>query len=138
MNAKSKTLEYWREYYHTHKHDPAVVARRRLKEKNRRKHVRDHSPFKRLSKYHRKRNGADVYAIDLWKMCLRQRCRCPLTGRKLTIENMSVDHVVPLVKGGTSKVENLRLVVKEANIAKHVMSDVELVELCKDIVSMHI
>lgn len=47
---------------------------------------------------------------------------------------MSVDHIVPMEKGGSLDVSNLRLTVKAANYAKWTMTDAELLELARDIV----
>lgn len=76
----------------------------------------------------------DVTAMSLWGLAKRQKCICPLSGRKITNENISVDHIVPLSKGGTHDITNLRLTVKETNYARLNMSDDEFISLCKDVV----
>ena len=76
-----------------------------------------------------------VTALSLWGLAKRQKCICPLSGRRITNENISVDHIVPLSKGGTHDISNLRLTVKESNIARQSMTDAEFVSLCRDVVN---
>ena len=77
----------------------------------------------------------NVTALSLWGLAKRQKCICPLSGRRITNENISVDHIVPLSKGGTHDISNLRLTVKESNIARQSMTDAEFVSLCRDVVN---
>jgi 5-methylcytosine-specific restriction endonuclease McrA len=59
--------------------------------------------------------------------------RCALTGRPLTLESVSIDHVVPVSNGGDSSVDNLELVAMEVNTAKGTLSRKAFVELCVDV-----
>lgn len=79
----------------------------------------------------------DIPKVEFWRLCLRQRCRCPLTGQRLTRDNISVDHIVPKSKGGSTGIENLRLVTKDVNMAKQSMTDEQLLALCRSVVSWH-
>lgn len=65
----------------------------------------------------------------------RQGHRCFLSGRPLTPSNVSVDHLVPLSRGGSQDASNLRLVTRGANQAKSNLLLEEFVELCRDVVS---
>lgn len=76
-------------------------------------------------------------AWDLWKIAKKQRMICALTGVKLTGENMSVDHIVARSKGGSNKPENIRLVHKDANLAKRALTDKQFVDLCRNVISWH-
>jgi hypothetical protein len=73
-------------------------------------------------------------AIDLWKLALNQRLKCKYSGLKLTKKNISIDHILPLSKGGDSDISNLCLVTKEVNYMKHTMGAEEFIDLCKIIV----
>jgi len=129
MKSTSAQRAYWAKYHQDHKHDPAFRARRQARHKTyRKRHV-----FQQLVKAQRKEHGVDIPRVELWRICLRQKCKCALTGRKLTRENISLDHIVPVCRGGSLDVSNLRLVVKEANQAKHRMLDAELYQLCSDL-----
>jgi 5-methylcytosine-specific restriction endonuclease McrA len=79
-----------------------------------------------------------ITALDLWSLAKKQGLRCPISGEKLTIENISVDHIIPRSKGGTNILENLRLVTRAVNTAKHTMSDAEFFSFCQNIVNHHI
>lgn len=59
---------------------------------------------------------------------------CALTGRRLTNENISPDHIIPISKGGTHDIGNIRLVDRDANIARAALSDEDFLKLCKDVV----
>jgi 5-methylcytosine-specific restriction endonuclease McrA len=76
-----------------------------------------------------------ISAVDLWKVAKRQKLICPLTGDKLTTENVSVDHIIPRSKGGKNTLDNVRLVVYYVNVAKNDLTDEEFLKLCKRVVN---
>jgi hypothetical protein len=60
---------------------------------------------------------------------------CAVTGEKLIPgHNASLDHIVPVSKGGTSTRENLRWVLLEINRAKSNMTHEEFVAMCFKVV----
>jgi 5-methylcytosine-specific restriction endonuclease McrA len=71
---------------------------------------------------------------DLAKLWKSQRGICALTGRNLDRKSQ-IDHIVPVSRGGSDRIENLRWVVKEANRSKLNLLDHEFIELCKDVIS---
>jgi 5-methylcytosine-specific restriction endonuclease McrA len=72
---------------------------------------------------------------DIREMLEGQGRRCALTGRELTPENCSLDHVLPLTKGGEHSPSNAQLVTMEVNKAKGMMTEEEFIQLCKDVVA---
>ena len=72
---------------------------------------------------------------QLERILKAQKYRCFLTGRPLTPADVSVDHLVPLSRGGSQDVSNLRLVTRGANHAKSNLLLQEFVELCRDVVA---
>jgi 5-methylcytosine-specific restriction endonuclease McrA len=64
----------------------------------------------------------------------QQRGLCYLTGRPLLQTDCSVDHVIPLSKGGTHDFDNLKLCVKNANYLKADLTIDEMVPLCQRVV----
>lgn len=91
--------------------------------------------FKRLSKYSNKHYKLNrITAFDLWKIAKNQKCKCVFTGVQLTVDNMSVDHIIPRSKGGLNIPSNIRLVIKPVNIARQTMSDESFVSLCRSVV----
>jgi len=63
----------------------------------------------------------------------RQDYTCPLTGRKLTPETASLDHVVPLCRDGHHAIENIWIVDCQANAAKGTLSAEEFIHLCQEV-----
>ena len=43
---------------------------------------------------------------------------CRYCGRKLDINNLVIDHIVPMAKGGNSNIENLQVICKTSNSMK--------------------
>jgi 5-methylcytosine-specific restriction endonuclease McrA len=76
-----------------------------------------------------------ISGFDLWRIAKSQKLICPFTGRKLTKENISIDHIIPKSKGGHNVLSNIRLVHKQANIGKNNTTDTEFLQLCKDVVN---
>lgn len=72
-------------------------------------------------------------ANELWKLALKQKLKCKYSGIKLNRENISIDHITPLCKGGTSEINNLCFVTKEVNYMKHMMTVDSFLILCKTI-----
>jgi 5-methylcytosine-specific restriction endonuclease McrA len=92
--------------------------------------------FKYISKVHNKRSGGyKLKPMELWGILKRQRMLCALTGRRLNRDNISLDHIVPLSKGGSNEPNNLRFVHIDSNTFKMDMDDSDLLELAKDIVA---
>jgi hypothetical protein len=71
---------------------------------------------------------------DTWvKKLSDQNFRCALSGITLTSKNVSIDHINPISKGGTNDMLNLRLLDREVNLARRVMSDIEFLDLCEKV-----
>lgn len=77
---------------------------------------------------HRARTKGDLNNIspwDLWKIAKHQKLICPISGIKLTNENISVDHILAYSKGGKNTPDNIQLVHKTINFMKtnHLIND---------------
>lgn len=70
-------------------------------------------------------------------MVIKQEYKCAISGRILTPDNCSLDHIVPLSRGGMHLKSNAQLVCLEVNKAKGSMTEDEFVSLCKDVVTYH-
>jgi len=82
----------------------------------------------------KKKSSRSQRTANLRKFLLSQGSKtCYLTGRPLTKENMSFDHVIPRSKGGTLSRKNTKLCDKQANNAKGGMSVEEFLQLCKEV-----
>jgi 5-methylcytosine-specific restriction endonuclease McrA len=62
-----------------------------------------------------------------------QGFRCALSGRQLTPETASLDHIVPLSRGGTHDRSNLWVVDQHVNTAKGTLTVDEFVAMCRDV-----
>ena len=92
--------------------------------------------FRRLAKNSNKHYKLNfITAFDLWKIAKKQKLLCSFTGQRLTIDNMSVDHIIPKSKGGLNIPSNIRLTLKSVNVARSNMTDDEFLSLCKLIVT---
>ncbi len=79
-----------------------------------------------------KRNGGIEILKSIWET---QNGRCAVLGVPLIPGvNASLDHIVPLSKGGTSTKENLRWVLLEINRAKGELTHQQFVEMCRSVV----
>lgn len=61
--------------------------------------------------------------------------KCYLTGTPINIETdkYSLDHIVPVEKGGTNELDNLGITIPEANASKTNLTVEEYVNLCKKV-----
>lgn len=64
-----------------------------------------------------------------------QQYRCALTGRSLTPESASLDHIVPVRHGGDHAIENAQVLHKDVNRAKTTMTSEEFIRLCREVVA---
>lgn len=101
---------------------------------------RDRHRFQKLAEYanrnffRKNKKGYHLLtAFELWKIAKKQRLICPFTGHKLTKENMSVDHIVPISKGGSNAPSNVRLIHKWINLMIGVHSDEDFFKMCRTV-----
>jgi 5-methylcytosine-specific restriction endonuclease McrA len=123
--------------YEKLKSDPIRYEKYLTKKREWMRKMRFEQPFRKLSDHLQKRTGVKVKPFDLWKIAKRQKLICPITGRKLTNENISIDHIVSRKRGGTNEINNFQLVDFHANLAKFTLTMDELLSLCRDIVNHH-
>jgi 5-methylcytosine-specific restriction endonuclease McrA len=124
--VSKKRYKYYKEYYNKNK---KYIAKRRL----------DHV-FKKLSKVNNcryKKDNDKITAFDLWKIAKYQKLKCALTGEKLTIHNISTDHIIPKSKGGRNIPSNIRLTLHNVNVARMNMTDEEFMSMCKKVVDYY-
>ena len=125
---KRKYKEYKENYKRNHP-DKAISSIRRIKHPLMVCSYHANGNFKKY-KSKKKAPFTRVTAFDLWKIAKKQRLICPLTGLKLTADIVSVDHIIPVSKGGTNAPSNIRLVHKVINHMKNHYSDTQFLEMC--------
>ena len=64
-----------------------------------------------------------------------QDFKCALTGRALTPETASLDHIVAVSNGGEHVLENLQVLHRDVNQAKRTLTSGEFVSLCREVVN---
>lgn len=74
-----------------------------------------------------------VTAKQILEMIRSQHHRCAISGRELTPETASLDHIHPLSRGGSHEPSNLCIVEHLVNSAKGTMTLEEFVALCRDV-----
>ena len=109
--AYRKRAEYYKERSREWvKNNPDKIQARR--ERNRaaycaRQHIRET----------RKRGNGGSYTVREWRaLCAKYDHRCLCCGEQKTL---TVDHIIPIVKGGSSNIENLQPLCGVCNSAKH-------------------
>ncbi len=65
-----------------------------------------------------------------------EKTNCYLTGQPIDLshpEEYQFDHILPKSKGGDNSINNLGICTKAANMAKHDLSFLEFIQLCKSV-----
>lgn len=83
-----------------------------------------------LKKTKRRDIAAELDKDFLQNLLESQQYKCRLTSRDLTPKNCSIDRIDPSIGYIAS---NVQLVTKEANYAKHKLTETEFIILCKDV-----
>ena len=60
---------------------------------------------------------------------------CGLTGRKLSPQTASLDHIVPVGRGGRHDMSNLQVLDVCVNAAKGTLTQAEFISICRDVVA---
>jgi 5-methylcytosine-specific restriction endonuclease McrA len=68
----------------------------------------------------------------------RQQYRCALSGLLLDPDDASLDHIVPIARGGPNVMENVQIVHREINAMKGAMDTKRFVELCRLVAALSI
>jgi hypothetical protein len=77
-------------------------------------------------------NGG-LTAKNLLLMVDSQNHTCPLSGRTLTPETASPDHIVPVRRGGKHDIVNIQIVDSAINKAKGTMLNSEFIAMCCEV-----
>jgi 5-methylcytosine-specific restriction endonuclease McrA len=75
-----------------------------------------------------------VTVANVLRLLERQNYRCALTGRLLTPDLASLDHIVPVRCGGEHRIENAQVLHRNVNRAKTTMTNEEFIALCREVV----
>ena len=111
------------------KNDPSWL-KRIYTQQRKRKQVH-YFKYKSSALRSKRKEGYQISALELWSIAKKQKLICPLTGRKLTCDNISIDHKIPLSNGGTNEPSNLRFIDYHANLADLYSLAFDLVKTAK-------
>ena len=82
------------------------------------------------------RLGSSKYWKEIKDLLKIQNYKCALSGDKISFDDgIELDHILPTTRGGNNDLSNVRWVTKQANRLKQNLTDIELKELCKKILS---
>lgn len=76
---------------------------------------------------------AAITASQIMKLIENQKFKCALTGRDLTPETASIDHIMPLSRNGSHDLENIWVIDHKVNMAKGTMTTDEFVAMCREV-----
>jgi len=63
----------------------------------------------------RLRMYANNYCRDMRKILIKENTMCNFC---FTVDNLTIDHIIPISKGGENEMENLQVLCKKCNRAK--------------------
>ena len=67
-----------------------------------------------------KKEASGTFTIGEWKLLKKQYgYRCPLCGKKEPEITLTIDHVIPISKGGSNWIENIQPLCSFCNAKKH-------------------
>jgi 5-methylcytosine-specific restriction endonuclease McrA len=79
--------------------------------------------------------AGDVTYAGVFGMLERQSYRCALSGRILAPDTSSLDHIIPVSRGGQHRLENAQMLHVEVNRAKAALTNPEFIALCREVVA---
>ena len=83
-------------------------------------------------------SAKNVTTSGIMEILRRQDFKCALTARSLTPQSASLDHIVPISRGGKHELANLQILDSAVNRAKGTMTDEEFVSLCQEVIAKRI
>lgn len=84
-----------------------------------------------------KKNNRKITVPALRKLLDKQNGKCALSGRVLTTDNVSLDHITPFTSSQDHSIDNVHLVTIEVNRAKGTMSVGDFIRMCNDVANTH-
>lgn len=75
-------------------------------------------------------SGGGATGTQLMQLLVAQEYRCALSGIELTVDTVTVDHIVAVSDGGGDEIENIQLVHTIVNSMKGTLSNYEFKKWC--------
>ncbi len=83
------------------------------------------------------RKSINIKASQIMALVESQEFKCALTGRDLSPANATMDHCIPLSRGGEHILSNLMILDEAVNKAKGNMTTEEFVGMCRQVIEWH-
>ena len=81
-------------------------------------------------------NGiVEVNTQTVMSLLQHQNYRCAMTGRQLTPQTSSLDHIIPVSRGRQHSINNAQVLHKDVNRAKGVLTNEQFIQLCREVVA---
>lgn len=97
---------------------------KRLKEKN---------PFRYKSYDLKWIYGENIDSNDLKNIWKKQQGKCAICNSELNKNSFHIDHIIPISKKGTTKIDNLQFLCEKCNRGKFNWTQKEYIEHCKTV-----
>jgi 5-methylcytosine-specific restriction endonuclease McrA len=91
------------------------------------------SPIRSKTKSTVERPAGKINVKNVMQLLEHQGYRCALTGRILTPELASLDHIVPVRDGGEHVIENTQVLHRDINRAKSILSNEDFIQMCREV-----
>jgi 5-methylcytosine-specific restriction endonuclease McrA len=121
---RDHVMAYQRRYNEENRTRKNEVTRKRrasmTKEERRAQYLRNRDNIIQNRQRRRARvaNAPQIERIDTAAIAWRDGYRCYLCGKALTRKQITLDHVIPLARGGTHTADNLRVACRSCNCRK--------------------
>lgn len=122
------------------------IVREAILRRNREKY-HDRKLAKRITQFRRRNKGpiktrpvdsSDRYGVKQVLERIGANPKCYITGKPIDILDTSswtLDHIVPVCKGGPNSLDNMGLCLRQINEAKGELLLEEFVQLCRDVIA---
>lgn len=78
-------------------------------------------------------DDGSVNVTGILQLLKQQGFRCALSDRPLSPETASLDHVVPICRGGAHRIQNTQVLHRDVNRAKGTLTNEEFIRLCGEV-----
>lgn len=111
---RDKIREGWKLWAENHPENVAAHRRKDIETHKERRNI--HAMNRRV----RKIQAIESYTAEEWRnLCAYYNYTCLCCGRRESEIKLTVDHIVPLARGGTNSIDNIQPLCRHCNQSKH-------------------
>jgi 5-methylcytosine-specific restriction endonuclease McrA len=108
-----KRKQYWKEYHEQNKEKEGEYLKRWRKTDNGRNYIKCKNNNQRVRRLCPKAKGKINWKD--WMQVRNQSPMCSICGKFVECENLTIDHIIPFLKGGSNHIENIQAICKPCN-----------------------